>query len=64
MLFRSIRLSVPFERLLDSQRRLVQNPVNKLLVLAGPGTGKTEVLRQLLGGEKRPTVPVILDDLH
>jgi ATP-dependent DNA helicase UvrD/PcrA len=39
-----MRLTVPFESLLPSQKRVVQNPADKLLVLAGPGTGKTEVL--------------------
>ena len=37
-------MSVPFDRLSDSQKRVVTQSARRLLVLAGPGTGKTEVL--------------------
>jgi DNA helicase-2/ATP-dependent DNA helicase PcrA len=37
-------MSVPFEKLDDKQKKLVQHEKGPMLVLAGPGTGKTEVL--------------------
>ncbi len=37
-------MSIPFDRLFPSQQRVISSPADKLLVLAGPGTGKTEVL--------------------
>jgi len=37
-------MSVPFDRLSDSQKRVITQSARRLLVLAGPGTGKTEVL--------------------
>jgi DNA helicase-2/ATP-dependent DNA helicase PcrA len=37
-------MSVPFEKLDDKQKKLVQHEKGPILVLAGPGTGKTEVL--------------------
>ena len=37
-------MSVPFNELNSKQQQIVRYPVGKLLVLAGPGTGKTEVL--------------------
>jgi len=37
-------MSVPFEKLDDIQKKLVQHEKGPMLVLAGPGTGKTEVL--------------------
>lgn len=37
-------MSVPFDKLNSSQQQIVRYPVGKLLVLAGPGTRKTEVL--------------------
>jgi DNA helicase-2/ATP-dependent DNA helicase PcrA len=37
-------MSVPFEKLDPKQQRIVKHEKGPLLVLAGPGTGKTEVL--------------------
>jgi len=37
-------LSIAYDRLSPSQKRVVSHSANRLLVLAGPGTGKTEVL--------------------
>lgn len=37
-------MSIPYEQLSPSQKRVVSHSATKLLVLAGPGTGKTEVL--------------------
>ncbi len=37
-------MTIPYDQLNDSQRRAVANPAPRLLVSAGPGTGKTEVL--------------------
>jgi len=37
-------MPVSFEQLFPSQKQVVCHPAKRLLVLAGPGTGKTEVL--------------------
>jgi len=37
-------MSIPFERLTPKQKEVVKHGSKALLVLAGPGTGKTEVL--------------------
>ncbi len=37
-------MSIAYDQLSTSQKRVVSHSANKLLVLAGPGTGKTEVL--------------------
>lgn len=37
-------MPVPFEKLYPKQKAVVKHKANRLLVLAGPGTGKTEVL--------------------
>jgi DNA helicase-2/ATP-dependent DNA helicase PcrA len=37
-------MSVPFDKLSDQQKALVKQEKGPLLVIAGPGTGKTEVL--------------------
>jgi superfamily I DNA/RNA helicase len=37
-------MTIPYDRLNESQKRAVSNPAPRLLVSAGPGTGKTEAL--------------------
>src|SRR5438093_8121647 len=37
-------MSIPFDQLSPSQQRVVSHTADRLLVMAGPGTGKTEVL--------------------
>lgn len=37
-------LPVPFEKLYPKQKAVIKHKANRLLVLAGSGTGKTEVL--------------------
>lgn len=39
-----VAVSVPFEQLSPMQRKVIRHKTGALLVLAGPGTGKTEVL--------------------
>jgi len=56
-------MSVPYEKLDDKQKKLVQHEKGPILVLAGPGTGKTEVLTHriayLISQKKTPPTELL-----